>query len=183
MPRIRYVVFQNLDENVWFLSLVSAISNHFNSLSKGLLELSASLYGFSDGSLLLDQTNESRAGMGGFLKDNNNQVVFLFSGPLRVNSVFLTELCVVSHLIHIVKNSAFSSKECIFYTDSEEAVRFIMKIKMGVEVERSLVDVQTKELVRLPNFHFKFINRCLNLGADDLAKRGSDRVFIIQGWF
>lgn len=121
---------QNLNDNVWFLSPCDAISNHLNLLSKGLLDLSADLYGFSDGSLFLDQNNASLASMGGFLKDSNNQIVFLFSGPLKVNSVFLAELNAILHLISIVKHSSFSGKECVFYLDSDEVVRFLMKIKL-----------------------------------------------------
>lgn len=93
------------------------------------------------------------------------------------------EFGAISHLIRIVQNSNFGSKECVFYMDSEEVVRFLMKINFGIDIGHALVDVQMKELIRLPNFHFKFINRCLNLGADDLDKRGRDRASIIQGWF
>lgn len=50
-------------------------------------------------------------------------------------------------------------------------------------VDYSLVDAKSIELIGYPNFHFKLISRRLNLGADDLAKRGRDRVSIIQGWF
>lgn len=34
----------NLYENIWFFSPANAISSHFNTLSKGLLDLSADLY-------------------------------------------------------------------------------------------------------------------------------------------
>lgn len=83
----------------------------------------------------------------------------------------------------MVKDSRYCNKECIFYMDSEEALRVLMKIKMRVEADKILVDYLMKEVITSPNFHYKHVNRCLNIGADGLAKKGHDIESNIQGWF
>lgn len=65
------------------------MSNHFNSLQKGLLDWSDSLYRFTDGSMLLSSVNGRFAGMGGNFKDGNNNLLFIFLGRLQVNSALL----------------------------------------------------------------------------------------------
>lgn len=55
------------------------------------MDLVVGLYGFTDGFFVKKDAMMYKANMGGYLKDNKNNLMFIFSGPLQVNSVLLAE--------------------------------------------------------------------------------------------
>lgn len=120
---------------------------------------------------------------GGYLKDKENNILFIFSGPLQVSTSLQAEVSAVLHLIRVLENSRFSKDDCVIYLDSEEVLQLVSKAKSGYEVDNCLVEPYSCALIRKPNIHFKHVSRRLNLGADDLAKQGKERKSLVQGWF
>lgn len=68
---------------------MSGISNHINSLHKGLMEWSASLYGFTDGSMLLNSVIEGCAGIGGIY----NMVTIIYCSSFLVRCMLILFFC------------------------------------------------------------------------------------------
>lgn len=172
-----------LRTNIWDINPVGIISSHMGSLQKNLLDSSVGFFGFTDGSFVRDDSRIYKSSMGGYLKDKENNLLFIFSGPLQVSSILQAEISAVMHLLKSFEESRFSKEDRVFYLDSVEALNVISRVKLGYEVGSVMIDYSTRDLIRKPNVLFKHISRRLNLGADDLAKQGIERKALIQGWF
>lgn len=85
-------MIENLTVNssVWDINPAGAILSH-HSTHKGLLDLPTTIYDFTDGSFELNEDTSVSAGMGGYLKDKNNNLFFIFSDPQQANSSFMVE--------------------------------------------------------------------------------------------
>lgn len=44
----------------------------------------------------LNGSNSSSAGIGGFIKDRNNKILFIFSGPVYAITSFFAEICAIN---------------------------------------------------------------------------------------
>lgn len=167
---------------LWNVNPCGAILNTNSSLQKELIDEGFKLLGFSDGSFTFQNNDAVLAGIGGYLKDVNGSLKFLFSGPVRSLSSMQAELEAVSHLIKSIAASQFSSEKCLIHLDSEEVVSFILKIKAGLVVKTDLLEDELVNIFMRPNLKFKYIGREMNSGADDLAKQGRQRNYLLQGW-
>lgn len=65
----------------------------------------AEVFGFVDGSFRTNDSGISSAGIGGFIKDKNNRMLFIFSGPVHATTSFLAELYALKHLLQEISTS------------------------------------------------------------------------------
>lgn len=80
----------------------------------------------------------------------NNKIIFIFSGTVQATSAFMAELLAVVHFIKAFDNSSLGNEDCIIYSDSEEVLNLIIKIKAGLEEGINLVDPQGKNYLESP---------------------------------
>ncbi|KAK1366239.1 hypothetical protein POM88_041800 [Heracleum sosnowskyi] len=120
--------------------------------------------------------------IGGYMKDASGILKFIFSGPCTASNSMQVELQAVVYLVKAINVSTFSFESCLIYLDSEEVVKYIMKIKAGFPFKNLLEDESWVNIVRKSNLFFNYVRKGLNCGADDLAKQGCDRGYFIQGW-
>lgn len=123
------------------------------------------------------------AGMGGYLKNKNNDLLFIFSSPVKASSVLMAEILAVKHLLKALVTSRWLKEEFICYLDSKEALSLIRTVKIDLGGDNPLVYSELRNLIKNPNFHFKHISRNFNLYADDLVKQGLSRSKLLQCWF
>lgn len=96
--------------NVWNINPIWVITNYSGTIQRSLLDLLVKLFGFTDGSLLKENVTCRQAGMGGFLKDVTNKILYMFSGPVQESNVFMVELYAALHLIKVVAKSRYSRR-------------------------------------------------------------------------
>lgn len=58
-----------------------------------------------------------------------------------------------------------------------------MRIKAGLDIDNFWLNHSDKETLRKLNITLRHVSRCMNAGANDLAKQGKNRRVLIQGWF
>lgn len=162
---------------------LGTINSFAATLLKGILDHSVSFYGFSDGSFSSNSSIAASAGMGGYLKNKDNELLFIFSGPSVASSSLMSEILEVKHLIVSFASFKWSTEDCVFFTNGDEVLNIIVKVKLGLDGDSFLIDLELRDSIRKPNFYFKHISGRLNLGADDLVNQGRARTRIIQGWF
>lgn len=167
----------------WSVNPEGLIASHLCSVRVNLFGSNSTIYGCTDGSFVRTNALEYKAGMGVFLKNRDNELLFLFSGPLKVSSALQAEMLAVNHMVKNVVSSMFSQAHCIIYMDSEEALNLIRRIKASLDTGILWMTQVDIEILRNSNITFRHVSRHMNVGADDLAKQGLNRKVLIQGWF
>lgn len=71
-------------------------------MKKSLFNSNTEIFGCTDGSFVRNNVLDYKAGMGGFLKNNDHELLFIFSCPFKVNSALQAELFAVNHLVKAV---------------------------------------------------------------------------------
>lgn len=168
---------------IWEINPISVIVNHNGRVMRSLWSQNYDLIGFTDGAFSRESFNKCKARIGGYLKDKDDNIVFIFSGPSNASSPLLAELEAISHLLLGIVNSNKRLCWCKVYSDCFEAVRSCSKLKVfGVSDGLWAVEHMIKQVNSL-KVDFGLISRNLNVGADDLAKQGMHRNKLIEGWW
>lgn len=74
----------------------------------------AELFGFVDGSFKMNENGSFTAGMGGFIKDRDNKILFIFSGHVHAITSFLAELYALKHMLQAIRVSKLANKDASF---------------------------------------------------------------------
>lgn len=147
--------------NLWEMNPEGALFCNQNRLLGELHATDHDLSGFSDAAYVLNDMVASYAGMGGFLRNRKNKVLFFFSGRARVETVVQAELEAALFLIQALKNSSWKKAKCVLYLDSVEVHDIIMKCR-ACYVDRSLLSQEAIQAILNPFLAIKVISRKLN---------------------
>lgn len=150
---------------------------------KSLLNSEFDLIGFIDGAFYKDSFISKKAGLGGFFKNNKGDLVYIFSGPAKGECPLMVELEALEHLISEVNNSDKRLSKIIIYSDCQILVDAMNNLRHGLLSNLSLSVDHLRNIVPSLNIVFGKISRNLNDGADDLAKQGIARQYLVGGWF
>lgn len=85
--------------------------------------------GFSDGSFNVRDDGLVQSGMGGFIKNLKNDIIFMFSGNIQATSPLQPEIKAISFMIEAVNSSDKCEDKCVFHTDSDNAMSLILQAK------------------------------------------------------
>lgn len=119
-------------------------------------------------------------GIGGFIKNKDGATICLFSGPLRVNNILSAEIEAILMVLSLIKNFRLLSKNTVICSDSQDALSNIFQgLKSYYPVSGMIV---TADILKVPNISFQYVNRDLNLEADNLAKEGLSRPHMSVRW-
>lgn len=169
-------------KELWSVNPKGAINKRSLKLNNQLYVNAFQFLGFSDGSFKVRSDGIVQSGMGGFIKNLKNDIVFIFSGNIQATSPLQAEIKAISFMIEAVNSSDKCEDKCMFYTDSENAMSLILQAKAGFLKESDMLNLGVSSMVRKSNFFFKQVDWTLISGADYLAKMGAQRNNIIQKW-
>lgn len=166
------------DSTLWNVNPVGTILRSNTRRLAKLMDVDAEIMGFIDGAWKCGNDKRIQAGIGGYLKDKQGNLLFLFSGPSTAKSAFDCELDAMIFLVRNIFKSPWRLSKCVLYTDSVELVRTLKDIKF------KLLDKEedVRNLLRSCKVEFKKIDRILNCEADKLAKQGRLREKILFAW-
>lgn len=167
--------------NLWLIDPGAALDYFANSnkvqffikLSSGYEKI-----GFSDGAWRI---SSQKGGMGGIIRSKMNNIVYACSGPVHALSALEAELAACMYIWHILGEQERIQRVALC-VDSLTIVDMFEKAKAGSSDDRFGFD-SIKDLIKsYPNVSLFFIKRSWNLEADELAKKGLSRSFLVQGW-
>ncbi|KAK1377085.1 Chlororespiratory reduction 4 [Heracleum sosnowskyi] len=138
------------------------------------------LIGFIDGAWHCDKDQQIRAGIGGYLKDNQGNLLFFFSGPSTAKTAFDCEYEAMIFLVKSICHSPWRLSRCLIYTDSAELVGNLQNVKFNF-LRKEEDDIQY--FLSTSKFEFKKVDRILNWEADKRAKQGRSREKNLFAWF
>lgn len=121
------------------------------------------------------------SGIGGFLKDRDQNILYIFSGHSDALSPLRAELEAIIHIIKVIFSSNKKHSSCRLFSDCETLVNALNKVKAGGVSDLFLDINQCREMVESLKISFVHIDRSLNVGADDLAKQGLSRSSLVGG--
>ncbi|KAK1394713.1 hypothetical protein POM88_013769 [Heracleum sosnowskyi] len=137
-----------------------------------LYNINAELVGFIDGAWKMGMNQEIQAGIGGYLKDKEGNLLFIFSGPVKALSAIQSEFEAMMFLVIKILESPWCNNHCLIYSDSLELVKRIQRIRLGHDHE---CEERIKDFLLVAKVEFKKVDRILNCEADNLAKQGATR--------
>lgn len=146
-----------------------------------LLEEQSSIMGFTDGSFKADQNNQIWSGIGGYIVNAMEELIYFFSGPSKASSPVEAELEAIIFLSKIFKENFPNLNSWIIATDCAIAVQSLKKIRAGV------LDIYDHskdwlEVAKMSKVKLKFIFRERLEKADELAKLGCSKSLMHQAW-
>lgn len=122
----------------------------------------------------------NKAGVGGYIKNNTGELIFIFSGPSLATTLLMAETHALVYMIENISSRINKSNKVLIHTDSYTLWDTVIKFRTGLTTT-SLVGLYN--LIK-DNGHIKieYINRLYTVGADDLAKQGSTKPSMVMGW-
>lgn len=144
-----------------------------------LLNNNAKLVGFIDGAWKKSPNNVIQAGIGGYVKDSEGNLVFIFSGPVKA---FSPSQCEFEAMFYVVKQlavSPWSTTHSVIYSDSADLIKEVRKAKFNFQHH---FEDNIRKYLLFAKIEFKKVNRLLNCEADSLAKQGMTRSKLLSAW-
>lgn len=133
---------------------------------------------FTDGACNRDIVQRYDGGMGGLVYNKNREIVFIFYGPsdrFSIEDIELEAMCFVSRKI----SYKWPSQNVVICSDSAVAVKKFHELKFG----RIGSELGVYQELALDFFWACKISKSWNNMADVLAKRGLQKLNIIEGFF
>lgn len=166
----------------WLIDPECILLNDLKAKMTTLLNVDFDLVGFVDGAFFRDSFETKKAGIWGFFKNKQGEIVYIFSGPAKGECPLMVELEAMEHLIAKVDKSDKRNNKIIIYSDCQVLVEALENLKQGLNSSTSLIVDHLSKVVPALKISFGKISRNLNDGADDLAKQGIERRFLVGGW-
>lgn len=167
----------------WLLSPECTIRLKYRANLNCLLHGDFDLFCFADGAFFSNPDGSANAGVGGFIKNKDGEVLYIFSGPSEVNCPLRAEIEAITFLINLVAASQFRGSKIKLYTDCKPVIEALSKLKVGCFSNLTLEVDHLRDTLRWLSIDFGWISRNLNEGADDLARQGLNRAKLVGAWF
>lgn len=90
--------------------------------------------GFCDGSWQVDTNGRITAGVGGYIVDRDQNLMFIFSGPIEAGNALKAEMNATKILIQEFCSSTINKRPLKIYTDCIEVVNSFSREKHGINV-------------------------------------------------
>lgn len=132
--------------NLWNLNPTGALLSRLY-LSEGDNEAEYEFYSYTDGAFKMNNNGEILTGMGGFVKDSQGKLSFIFFGPSKVFDSFHAELEAIEYLLRAVEGSDKKMAKIRVHLDSEEVLKLLLRIRAGLIQILDIVDF--KEIFNL----------------------------------
>lgn len=174
------IISENL-LSLWNVNPIGAILLHQKGMSLRIMrDVVEDFVGYCDGSWMVDTNGKIKAGIGGYIIDNMQNTVFVFSGPSKTSNALETEINAARVLIQEFRNSMFKMRPLRMYTDCLEVVNIFYREKFGLSGSNDLKHFVG--LNRNVSIFASYIPRRFVLGADSLAREGRERDKILKAW-
>lgn len=135
--------------------------------------------GFIDGSWK-DDNNHLQSGIGGYVVNKNDDLCFIFSGPMTATTPLEAETKALIFLLQKLNEHFTMDKKIIILTDSIELWTNVKRYKTCNTTFVQCTD--PVDLVELQHIHLDHIKCSHNFGVDYLAKQGRIKPNIIWRW-
>lgn len=141
------------------------------------------LIGYSDEAWQSLNSGAICRGIGGYLKDLNGNLLFIFSGPTQVWSPLEPKRNEVLFLYNFIVGNSNLKGVVSLCTDCLLLVHQFQKARAGFKEDKWLEDhAQWNALVGNFNFELMHVHREDLSGADELAKKGKERSRMVSAW-
>lgn len=170
-------LIQKEKEHVWRSNPVGLVLACSKYSKKQLCSKISQLFCFIDGAW-----DQNHAGIGGFIQDSEDNLLFIFSGPVQGDSILASEI--YESLVFLLENifsSQWSDSKVMIFSDNQELVDVVQGINFLRKISWPLDDRFLKIASNL-NFELKKVNRFVNGGADFLAGQGARRGKMLKSW-
>lgn len=137
-----------------------------------------------DGAWGRSSLNKYGGGIGGSIKNKIRGIIYTFSGPVIAKCSYEAELLAILLAVQVLKKKEFAKLSIIICSDSSDAINFFRDrgdwdVKHRLKLlSGEFLDFDLKELVS----KLCFVQREINQNADDLEKKGLDRVSLSCFW-
>ncbi|KAK1389926.1 hypothetical protein POM88_018104 [Heracleum sosnowskyi] len=145
---------------LWPVHPMGAISGSVRADRRDVVDKDFNFIGYSDGSVKLENDGSFSAGIGGYLKGMEGNLVYIFSGPVETLSSMLAELYAVIHLVRAVSGRSYEELSSTRMVLKEGCYRgwvgmwleCIVVVKKGLEIwsfDRGLGPVEVHFIAEL----------------------------------
>ncbi|KAK1352385.1 hypothetical protein POM88_053324 [Heracleum sosnowskyi] len=115
--------------NLWDVNPIGAVLNSQMPSSVHIKKF-VDASGYSDGAFKVLNNGVVKAGIGGFLKDKHQNLVYIFSGPTEALSPLQAEIKAFYCLIKAVEDSQWKEKNILFHVDVRKFSDSLQKLEL-----------------------------------------------------
>lgn len=171
-------------ETLWMVNPVGVLLLFNSSLRKEeFIWWNTDLIGYTDGSWKSLRSGAVCGGMGGFLKDREDNLLFIFSGPTQAWCPLEAERNAVLFIFDRVERNSKHKGMVTICTDSVLLVNQFQKERAGFKGESFLKKHKYWDsMVSNHCFRLSYVPRDVLSGADELAKQGMVRSKVLFAW-
>lgn len=166
----------------WFVEPTTIIDRNSSVYPGFMIDPGVEFYGFVDGAYSQYAASGTKAGIGEYLNDKHHNLVYLFSGPSKVECPLHAELEAIKQLLTKIYSSNHLHGRCLIFLDCESLTRALSRIKIGLFSNLFPDALDFKEMISNVNVEFRHVNRILNSAANALAKQGLNRNDHLEAW-
>lgn len=170
------------DDPIWKLNPQGAIAVYFHSLGAKYWDSRKDYYELVcevDGAWDAIKCSPNKGGIGGRITNNKGKIVYIFSGPVTVDSSLEAEIEAITHMFHIIKKPSLEGKSTVICSDSALALK-AFRVGNSKLVKQEILDYALSRMDQ--NVTLNFVPRDLNENADSLAKSGLRRDSFSHFW-
>ncbi|KAK1373381.1 hypothetical protein POM88_029574 [Heracleum sosnowskyi] len=170
------------NQDYWMINPVGLILENSPRQKINFMGSGHEFFGFIDGSFLCQNDGTQRAGIGGFVKDKHEMLVFIFSGLTKPKDAFDAEWETCKFLLEKFWEGRWRHASILICSDNFTLIHLLAKMKAGLLDHDPTHANSFRDKVLNLKVSFQSILRVLNVGADDLAVRGRSNTKIIWSW-
>lgn len=101
----------------WLISPECSIMQKYKTNLKSLFVRDFDLFYFTDGAFHCNSTAMIKARIGGYIKDKDGTILYIFSGPADVNCPLRAEIEAVTFIVNVISSSKFKASKIKISSD------------------------------------------------------------------
>lgn len=169
-------------DTIWIVNPEGAVMlAHKNKKKLFFLDNNTAIIGIYDGSFKIDENMITHSGIGGFIMNTNEEVIYMFSGPSQASSPVEAKIEAIIFLASVFEENFAELDKWIIRTDCVTAIQSFANQKAGKLDRFDYLD-KWALLSKNKKVSLFFSPRDLLEKADSLAKMGSNRPDMLQSW-